>query len=218
MSRPCQQLVAAAEWQGVVYERRCGASPATEYINGWYCAAHQPSVIYRDVVAPTPDPAASVAALAARNPGLVPVARPDYSVPVDPPEIAARDIRVYADHKKAVMAIMADANAIIAAQGWDAFAEIMATAVLCAMDSKTEYVIGVRVPGASPVIFGPYPTAGQAQKAISDGHVVAFVEGQQAWILPLVPNPRTSPIKVTDEELGKEKKPRRTRKKTSDSE
>lgn len=189
MSRQCQHLVNTMVHAGVTYELYCKAEPATEFINGWFCALHRPSIVFRGVVDPSPDPAMTMFAAQAKM-HLEPKPERQYGLPADPPDIEVRKIRVLKAHKDAVLDTMKDAAAIITASGMDSFAEVMASAVLSAGDSNCWWTVGVRVPGADPLIFGPYATAEAAHKAIEGGAIPAYVQNTQAWVLPMYPAPK----------------------------
>lgn len=193
-ARTCGHLAQQLVVDGVTYEIFCGVSPAKEYTNGWYCALHTPSVVLHGVVAPAPDPAMTATALAAKPPQRY-IER-TYGLPAEPAEVDVRKIRVLKAHKDAVLETMQDAAALITTGGMETFAEVMAGAVLSASDSKVDWVVGVRVPGEGPMIFGPYASADAAQKAIDGGHIPAYVEGTQAWVFPMLPAPRATKKKA----------------------
>lgn len=183
----CQILLASVPYNGMVIERFCDL-PATRYVNGWYCQHHA-------AVQPFPDPDASAVALAARASEAVPTVR-DYGEPNQSPELDVVAMRVLKVHKDAVIDAMSTAAAVITAVGMDGFAASMAGAVLVADSSIARYVVGVRVPGHAPLIFGPYATRHAAETAIKNGHVPKPSHDSTAYAVPLTAAPRVAPKKA----------------------
>lgn len=178
----CGILLASVPWNGMVIERFC-EQPATRHVNGWFCPAHAP-------VQPFPDPSATLEALQA-NPAPIGQGARAYGEPGQDAELDIVALRVLKVHKDAVLASFATAAAVITAVGMDGFAQQMAGAVLAADSTiDTRHIVGVRVPGHEPYIFGPYPSRNEAEKAVRTGAIPKPSHDAIAYVLPMQAAPK----------------------------
>jgi hypothetical protein len=193
----CQYLAASLIHEGVTYERFCGETHVSRYVDGgFYCPAHAPSVVLHGTVSPSPDPAMTANALA-HKPGQRYVERM-YGTQHEPSELDVREVRVVKAHTDAVKSVMDQAAAIITASGMDEFAKVMAGAVISARDfGDFPCIIGMRPAGGGyPLMFGPYTNIEAAQKAIDAGWIITD-EGAEAYVFPLGPAPRATKKKAS---------------------
>lgn len=180
----CQILLASVPYNGKVYERFCDA-PATRHVNGWFCPDHA-------AVQPFPDPTMTAAALRANPAKIGQDARP-YGEPGYDADLEVVAMRVLKVHKEAVARSFDTAAAVINAVGMDGFAEQMAGAVLAADSTiTTRHIVGVRVPGFEPYIFGPFPSRFEAEKAVRSGLIPKLSSDATAYVLPMQAAPRAA--------------------------